>query len=129
MKARLREVAAARSVHPRSRVVSGRQTRLAESATNDSIRIHPWATYVQNNIFSPLGLSRSYFGMTPPHLREWRSNGYTIRRDSAGILSQKHIWRLTLECFFKTPECLSETRLLALPACTSRSSSSVGYTC
>lgn len=54
--------------------------RIIELQTGD-----PWATYVQNNIFSPLGLTQSYFGTTPPQLQAWRSNGYTIWRDSAGV--------------------------------------------
>jgi len=53
--------------------------RIIEQLTGD-----PWATYVQNNIFAPLELSRSYFGTTPKHLAQQRSNGYTIRRDSTG---------------------------------------------
>jgi len=29
-------------------------------------------------------MSRSYFGTTPYHLSRWRSNNYTLRRDSTG---------------------------------------------
>lgn len=43
----------------------------------------PWLVYVQKNVFSPLGLTRSYFSATPYHLAAYRSNNYTIRRDSA----------------------------------------------
>jgi len=38
---------------------------------------------VQKNVFAPLGLTRSYFSATPYHLAAYRSNNYTIRRDSA----------------------------------------------
>lgn len=44
----------------------------------------PWLTYVQKNVFAPLGMTRSYFSATPYHLAEHRSNNYTIRRDSSG---------------------------------------------
>jgi CubicO group peptidase (beta-lactamase class C family) len=54
--------------------------RIIEQLTGD-----PYEVYVQKNIWTPLGLSRSYFGVTPYHLARWRSNNYTLRRDSAGI--------------------------------------------
>jgi CubicO group peptidase (beta-lactamase class C family) len=44
----------------------------------------PWETYVQKNIFNPLGLSHSYFAMTPPYLAADRSHNYTRLKDSAG---------------------------------------------
>jgi CubicO group peptidase (beta-lactamase class C family) len=44
----------------------------------------PWETYVQKNIFNPLGLTRSYFGNTPYHLAADRSHNYTLQRDSSG---------------------------------------------
>ncbi len=44
----------------------------------------PWETYVQKNIFNPLGLARSYFGVTPPYLAADRSHNYTRTKDSAG---------------------------------------------
>ncbi len=53
--------------------------RIIEQVTGD-----PWETYVQKNILTPLGLTRSYFGVTPYHLAEWRSNNYTVTADSAG---------------------------------------------
>lgn len=53
--------------------------RVIEQLTGD-----PWETYVQKNIFSPLGLSRSYFGVTPYYLAADRSHNYTLTRDSAG---------------------------------------------
>lgn len=44
----------------------------------------PWETYVQKNIFDPLGLTRSYFGITPYYLAADRSHNYTVERDSTG---------------------------------------------
>ncbi|HVX39788.1 MAG TPA: serine hydrolase domain-containing protein [Gemmatimonadaceae bacterium] len=43
----------------------------------------PWETYVQKHIFAPLGLTESYFGVTPPYLAADRSHNYYIRLDSA----------------------------------------------
>jgi CubicO group peptidase (beta-lactamase class C family) len=53
--------------------------RIVEAASGD-----PWQSYVQKNILTPLGLTRSYFGATPYHLADARSHGYYTRRDSAG---------------------------------------------
>lgn len=53
--------------------------RVIEAITGD-----PYQSYIQKNIWTPLGMTRSYFGATPYHLAEGRSNNYTIRRDSAG---------------------------------------------
>ena len=53
--------------------------RIIEQITGD-----PWETYVQKNILTPLGLTRSYFGITPYHLAASRSNNYTVTKDSAG---------------------------------------------
>jgi CubicO group peptidase (beta-lactamase class C family) len=50
--------------------------RIVEQRTGDA-----WQTYVQKNIFAPLGMTRSYFGVTPYHLAADRSNNYTVRRD------------------------------------------------
>jgi len=52
--------------------------RVIEALSDD-----PWETYVQKNILTPLGLTRSYFGATPYHLAAYRSNNYTVVRDSA----------------------------------------------
>jgi CubicO group peptidase (beta-lactamase class C family) len=52
--------------------------RVIERLTGD-----PWETYVQKNILSPLGLTRSYFGATPYYLAADRSHNYYARRDSA----------------------------------------------
>ncbi len=43
----------------------------------------PWGTYVQKNIFAPLGLTTSYFGNTPYYLAADRPHNYYARRDSA----------------------------------------------
>jgi CubicO group peptidase (beta-lactamase class C family) len=51
--------------------------RIIESITGD-----PWASYVQKNLLSPLGLDRSYFGGTPYYLAADRSHNYYVRRDS-----------------------------------------------
>jgi len=51
--------------------------RVIEAITGD-----PWETYVQKNVLTPLGLTRSYFGVTPYHLAGDRSNNYTVTRDS-----------------------------------------------
>ena len=54
--------------------------RIIEQLTGD-----PYEGYIQKNIWTPLGLSRSYFGVTPYHLARWRSNNYTLQRDSSGV--------------------------------------------
>jgi CubicO group peptidase (beta-lactamase class C family) len=51
--------------------------RIIEKITGD-----PWATYVQKNLLSPLGLDRSYFGGTPYYLAADRSHNYYVSRDS-----------------------------------------------
>jgi CubicO group peptidase (beta-lactamase class C family) len=56
--------------------------RIIEQLTGD-----PYEVYIQKNIWTPLGLSRSYFGVTPYHLARWRSNNYTLQRDSSGVES------------------------------------------
>lgn len=53
--------------------------RIIEQLTGD-----PWESYVQKNIFAPLGLTRSYFRATPYFMAEDRSNNYTVKRDAAG---------------------------------------------
>lgn len=52
--------------------------RVIEQITGD-----PWDSYVQKNIFAPLGMQRSYFRNTPYFLAASRSHNYTVRRDSA----------------------------------------------
>ncbi len=53
--------------------------RIVEQLTGD-----PWEGYIQKNIFSPLNITRSYFGGTPYYLAEHRSNNYYVTRDSGG---------------------------------------------
>ena len=48
--------------------------RIIEQLTGDD-----YETYVEKNIFSPLGMHRSYFDATPEHLLKHRSNNYTVR--------------------------------------------------
>ena len=52
--------------------------RVIEHLTGD-----PWETYIQKNIFSPLGLAHSYFGTTPYYLAADRSHNYSAEKDSA----------------------------------------------
>jgi len=53
--------------------------RVIEQLTGD-----PWAVYVQKNIWTPLGMSRSFVGVSPYHLAALRAPSYTVRADSAG---------------------------------------------
>jgi CubicO group peptidase (beta-lactamase class C family) len=62
--------------------------RVIESITGD-----PYQSYIQKNIWTPLGLTRSYFGATPYHLAADRSNSYVIRRDSAAGMRTDPIGR------------------------------------
>jgi CubicO group peptidase (beta-lactamase class C family) len=55
--------------------------RIVEQHTGD-----PWESYVQKNIFAPLGLTQSYFRTTPYYLASHRSHNYTVRRDSTGAI-------------------------------------------
>jgi len=50
--------------------------RIIEQLSGD-----PWETYVQKNLFAPLGLTRSYFGVTPYYLAEDRSHNYTLGKE------------------------------------------------
>jgi CubicO group peptidase (beta-lactamase class C family) len=47
--------------------------RVIETLTGDA-----WQTYIQKNLFSPLGLAHSYFGTTPYWLAPDRSHNYDI---------------------------------------------------
>ena len=51
--------------------------RVIEQLTGD-----PWAVYVQKNLWTPLGMDRSYVGATPYHLAADRSHGYRVEGDS-----------------------------------------------
>jgi len=53
--------------------------RVVEQLTGDS-----WQMYVQKNIFSPLGMTHSYFGVTPYYLETDRSHNYTLIKDANG---------------------------------------------
>lgn len=55
--------------------------RLIEGITGD-----PWIGYVQQNLWTPLGMTRSYVNRTPPYLRAHRSNRYAVEKDSAGAV-------------------------------------------
>ena len=44
----------------------------------------PWEVYVQKNIFAPLGVTGSYFGVTPYYLAGNRSDNYNVIRDASG---------------------------------------------
>ncbi|WP_129780767.1 serine hydrolase domain-containing protein [Peristeroidobacter soli] len=56
--------------------------RTLEHLTGD-----PWEYYVQKNVFTPLGMTRSYFNTTPPHLASHRSHRYHVAKDAAGKYS------------------------------------------
>jgi CubicO group peptidase (beta-lactamase class C family) len=56
--------------------------RIIEQVSGD-----PWQSYIQKNIFAPLNLSRSYFGVTPYYLAADRSHNYTLVRDAQGAES------------------------------------------
>ena len=42
-----------------------------------------WEVYVEKNVLRPLGMTRSYFDLTPYHLLEHRSNNYVVRAGKA----------------------------------------------
>src|SRR5215831_9971446 len=44
----------------------------------------PYQTYIQQNIFTPLGMTHSYFNLTPAALAKDRSNNYSIFVDASG---------------------------------------------
>jgi CubicO group peptidase (beta-lactamase class C family) len=52
--------------------------RVIEAVTGD-----PWQSYVYKNIWIPLGITDSYFNLTPWHLVPNRSHNYTLLEDSA----------------------------------------------
>ena len=53
--------------------------RIIEQVTGD-----PYQAYIYKNLWTPLGMSRSYFGATPYHLAAHRSNNFTVVRDTTG---------------------------------------------
>jgi len=54
--------------------------RVIEQLTGD-----PWAVYVQKNIWTPLGLARSFVGTSPYHLAALRAPSYTVHEDSGRV--------------------------------------------
>ena len=54
--------------------------RVIEQLTGD-----PWAVYVQKNIWTPLGLTRSFVGTSPYHFAGLRAPSYTVHDDSGRI--------------------------------------------
>ena len=58
--------------------------RIIESLTGD-----PWTVYVQQNLWTPLGMTRSYVNRTPPYLAAHRSNRYYVEKDSAGTAAPR----------------------------------------
>jgi len=43
-----------------------------------------WETYVRRNLLTPLGMTHSYFNLTPRTLAPYRSNNYTVSVDAKG---------------------------------------------
>jgi len=43
-----------------------------------------WETYVRRNLLTPLGMTHSYFNLTPRALAPYRSNNYTVSVDEKG---------------------------------------------
>ncbi len=58
--------------------------RIIEHFTGD-----PWITYVRQNLWTPLGMTRSYVNGTPPYLAAHRSNRYYVERDSGGTVAPR----------------------------------------
>ncbi len=54
-------------------------SRILEDKTGD-----PWEAYIEKNIFAPLGMTSSYFAITPYYLRQNRSHRYQARYDKSG---------------------------------------------
>ncbi|MGN6390861.1 MAG: serine hydrolase domain-containing protein [Gemmatimonadales bacterium] len=51
--------------------------RVVEALSGD-----PWAVYIQKNIWTPLGMTRSFVGTSPYHLAPLRAASYTVHADS-----------------------------------------------
>lgn len=71
---------------PGSKFSYSNPTWLYLARTLEELTGDPWEYYVQKNVFTPLGMTRSYFGHTPPHLRAQRSSRYLVTRDADGKL-------------------------------------------
>jgi CubicO group peptidase (beta-lactamase class C family) len=56
--------------------------RIIEAITGD-----PWTVFIQQDLWTPLGMTRSYVNATPPWLSAHRSNRYHVVRDSAGAIA------------------------------------------
>ena len=54
--------------------------RVIEQLTGD-----PWAVYIQKNIWTPLGMTRSFVGTSPYHLAGLRASSYTVHQDSGRV--------------------------------------------
>lgn len=52
--------------------------RVIETITGD-----PWQSYIYKNLWLPLGITGSYFNLTPWHVATHRSHNYTLVEDSA----------------------------------------------
>ncbi|MFY9646365.1 MAG: serine hydrolase domain-containing protein [Terriglobales bacterium] len=48
----------------------------------------PYQVYIQKNILSPLGMTRSYFNITPYYLEKDRARSYSIHLDANGRTSE-----------------------------------------
>jgi len=44
----------------------------------------PYQTYIQRSILTPLGMTHTYFNLTPPRLAKDRSNNYSVFVDASG---------------------------------------------
>jgi CubicO group peptidase (beta-lactamase class C family) len=49
----------------------------------------PYQTYIRRNILTPLGMTHTYFNLTPARLRKDRSNNYSVFVDAGGKESIK----------------------------------------
>lgn len=58
--------------------------KVVERVTGDDIEV-----YIDKNILKPLGMTRSYFDITPWHLRADRSNSYRLKRGELVALGRE----------------------------------------
>jgi len=49
----------------------------------------PYQIYIQRNILTPLGMTHTYFNLTPPRLAQDRSNNYSVLVDTSGTETVK----------------------------------------
>ena len=59
--------------------------RIVEQLSGD-----PYETYIQKNVFSPLGLTRSYYSYSPYHLAGDFSHNYNVMRDSGRVFVREN---------------------------------------